>query len=200
MENSRRPSEAFDCHNTAGKKEVCERFKYAVSACLPRAPGCTFDVVGARLSPGSRFRTNGYGRAQDAESKSDVRSPETWPPEAARRRRPAMCRDVGGPVRRVWFTSPHTERCTRPLPRWPPSAPGLCGRTAPRTLPSIAMSGSHARRGPTWTMSPDGAFEAGRRNRPEAHRTRAARRRTSRHGVRQAQAFHVKHTSCTPSL
>ena len=97
MENSRRPSEAFDCHNTAGKKEVCERFKYAVSACLPRAPGCTFDVVGARLSPGSRFRTNGYGRAQDAESKSDVRSPETWLPEAARRQRPVMCRDVGGP-------------------------------------------------------------------------------------------------------
>lgn len=123
-------------------------------------------------------------------------------PEAARRRRPVMCRDVGGPVRRVWFMSPHTGRCTKPLPRQPPSAPGLCWRAASRTLPSSAMSGRDARRGPTWPMSPDGASEAGRRNRPEAHRTRAARRRTSHHEVRQAQAevFHVKHTSCTPSL
>lgn len=164
-------------------------------------PGCTSDVAGARSSPGScRLRANGHGRAQDAESKSGVRSPETWPPEAAGRQRPVMCRDVGEPVRRVWFTSLHTGRCTRPLPRRPPSAPGPCGRAASRTLPSSAMSGSHARRGPTWPMSPDGASEAGRRNRPEARRLWIARRRTSRHGVRQAQAFHVKHTSCTTSL
>ena len=69
-------------------------------------------------------------------------------PEAARRRRPVMCRDVGGPVRRVWFMSPHTGRCTKPLPRQPPSAPGLCRRAASRTLPSSAMSGRDARRGP----------------------------------------------------
>lgn len=164
-------------------------------------PGCTSDVVGVRPGPGSRrLRANGYGRAQDAESKSDVRSPETWPPEAARRQRPVMCRDVGGPVRRIWFTSSHTGRCTRPLPRRPPSAPGLCGRAAPRTLPSSAMSGRSMRRGPTWSMYPDGASEAGRRNRSEARRLWIARRRTSRHGVRQAQAFHVKHTSCTTSL
>ena len=122
----------------------------------------------------------------------------------ARGRTSSAARHVSGcrwaPVRRVWFTSPHTGRCTKPLPRQPPSAPGLCGRAAPRTLPSSAMSGSHVRCGLTWPMSPDGASEADRRNRPEAHRTRAARRRTSRHGVRQAQAFHVKHTSCTPSL
>ena len=68
--------------------------------------------------------------------------------EAARRRRPVMCRDVGGPVRRVWFMSPHTGRCTKPLPRQPPSAPGLCRRAASRTLPSSAMSGRDARRGP----------------------------------------------------
>ena len=123
---------------------------------------------------------------------------------AARGRTSSAARHVSGcrwaPVRRVWFTSPHTGRCTKPLPRQPPSAPGLCRRAASRTLPSSAMSGRGMRRGPTWSMYPDGASEAGRRNRSEARRLWIARRRTSRHGVRQAQAFHVKHTSCTTSL
>ena len=122
----------------------------------------------------------------------------------ARGRTSSAARHVSGcrwaPVRRVWFTSPHTGRCTKPLPRRPPSAPGLCWRAASRTLPSSAMSGRGMRRGPTWSMYPDGASEAGRRNRSEARRLWIARRRTSRHGVRQAQAFHVKHTSCTTSL
>ena len=71
---------------------------------------------------------------------------------AARGRTSSAARHVSGcrwaPVRRVWFMSPHTGRCTKPLPRQPPSAPGLCRRAASRTLPSSAMSGRDARRGP----------------------------------------------------
>ena len=70
----------------------------------------------------------------------------------ARGRTSSAARHVSGcrwaPVRRVWFTAPHTGRCTKPLPRQPPSAPGLCRRAASRTLPSSAMSGRDARRGP----------------------------------------------------
>lgn len=106
-------------------------------------PGCTSDVVGARPGPGSRrFRANGYGRAQDAESKSDVRSPETWLPEAARRQRPVMCRDVGGPRcdeygsrRRIPGGAPN------PFPAGRRRLPGSAGEPRPAPSPQARCLG-----------------------------------------------------------
>ena len=68
-----------------------------------------------------------------------------------------------------------------------PSPPAAVGS---RTLPASRVPHPPLKRDvwegraswPAWPMSPDSASEAGRRNRPEAHRTRAARRRTSRTG------------------
>lgn len=120
-----------------------------MSACFPRALGLYVRRGRCPVQP-RELPPQGERPRPRTRCGVEERRPLTRDMAARGRTSSAAC-DVSGcrwPVRRVWFTSLHTGRCTSPLPRRPPSAPGLCRRAASRTLPSSAMSGRDARRGP----------------------------------------------------